>query len=40
MAKEKLPKLTEAQIKAMASEQSFARGEGYYDDGAILNPLR
>jgi uncharacterized Zn finger protein len=40
MAKEKLPKLTETQIKAMASEQSFARGRSYYNDGAILNPRR
>jgi len=40
MPKEKPPKLTEAQIKAMASEQSFARGKSYYNDGAIINPIR
>ncbi|HEY9786341.1 MAG TPA: SWIM zinc finger family protein, partial [Candidatus Obscuribacterales bacterium] len=40
MPKEKAPKLTEAQIRAMATEQSFARGKSYYNDGAIINPMR
>ena len=40
MPKEKLPKLTEAQIRALASAQSFERGKGYYRDGAIVEPLQ
>lgn len=40
MPKEKLPKLTEAQIRAMATEKSFERGKGYYQGGAIVEPLR
>jgi uncharacterized Zn finger protein len=40
MPKEKLPKLTEAQIRAMANEKSFERGKGYYQDGAIVEPLQ
>ncbi len=39
MPKEKLPKLTEAQVRAMASEKSFERGAGYYQDGAIVEPV-
>lgn len=40
MPKEKLPKLTEAQIRALASAQSFERGKSYYQDGAIVEPLQ
>jgi uncharacterized Zn finger protein len=40
MAKEKLPKLTEAQVRALASAQSFERGQSYYQGGAIVEPLR
>src|SRR5690349_7095663 len=40
MPEDKLPKLTEAQIRRKASEQSFARGQNYYNDGAIINPSR
>jgi uncharacterized Zn finger protein len=40
MPKEKLPKLTEAQIRAMANEKSFERGKSYYQDGALVEPLR
>ena len=40
MAKEKLPQLTEAQIRKLASGQSFERGKGYYRDGAITEPVR
>ena len=40
MSKEKLPKLTEAQVRALATEKSFARGQSYYQDGAIVEPLR
>jgi uncharacterized Zn finger protein len=39
MPKEKLPKLTEAQIRALASAQSFERGQSYYQDGAIVEPV-
>jgi uncharacterized Zn finger protein len=40
MPKEKLPELTEAQIRALASAQSFERGLSYYQDGALVEPLR
>lgn len=41
MAKaEKLPRLTEAQIRKLATPQSFERGDRYYRDGAIINPTR
>ena len=36
----KLPKITEAQIRALASAQSFERGKSYYQGGAIIEPLR
>ncbi len=36
MAKKSLPKLTEAQVRKLASAQSFERGERYYRDGAII----
>jgi uncharacterized Zn finger protein len=40
MPKEKLPKLTETQIRALANSQSFQRGEDYFRRGAILEPMR
>ncbi|HEY0078877.1 MAG TPA: SWIM zinc finger family protein [Pyrinomonadaceae bacterium] len=40
MTEEKLPRLTEAHIRSLATEPSFARGETYYHDGAILEPVR
>ena len=40
MADEKLPRLTEAQVRNLASESSFERGQNYYHDGAILEPVR
>lgn len=39
MTKEKLPRLTEAHIRELASERSFERGETYYHDGSILEPI-
>jgi uncharacterized Zn finger protein len=40
MAEEKLPRLTEAHIRESASERSFERGETYFRDGAVLEPVR
>ncbi|MEJ7617947.1 MAG: SWIM zinc finger family protein [Pyrinomonadaceae bacterium] len=40
MVKEKLPQLSEAHIRKLASGPSFERGQAYYDDGAILEPVR
>jgi len=40
MDEEKLPHLTEAHIRKLASGPSFERGETYYRDGAILEPIR
>ncbi len=40
MAQEKLPKLTEAQVKSLATTQSFARGKCYFQDAAIDNAIR
>ncbi len=40
MAKEQLPQLTEAQVRKLASGQSFERGKDYYGEGAILEPVR
>ncbi|HEV7889226.1 MAG TPA: SWIM zinc finger family protein [Pyrinomonadaceae bacterium] len=40
MAKEKLPHLTESHIHELASGKSFERGETYYRDGAVLEPIR
>lgn len=40
MAEEKLPKVTEAHVRELASEKSFARGETYFRDGAVLEPVR
>src|ERR671939_435611 len=40
MTEEKLPRPTEAHIRELASEKSFDRGEAYYHDGSILEPVR
>src|SRR5215210_8229765 len=40
MAEEKLPRLTEEHVRELASERSFERGETYYRDGAVLEPIR
>jgi uncharacterized Zn finger protein len=40
MDEEKLPHLTEAHIRKLASGPSFERGEAYYRDGAIIEPVR
>src|ERR1700749_3698933 len=40
MTEEKLPQLTEAHIHELASGKSFERGETYYRDGAVLEPVR
>jgi uncharacterized Zn finger protein len=40
MAKESLPRLTEAQVRKLGSAQSFERGKSYYRNGAILEPVR
>ncbi|MET0466780.1 MAG: SWIM zinc finger family protein [Chitinophagaceae bacterium] len=40
MAEETLPQLTEAHIHELASGKSFERGETYYRDGAVLEPVR
>src|SRR5215207_10580218 len=40
MAEEKLPRLTEAHVRELASEKSFERGRAYYNDGAVLGPVR
>ncbi len=34
-----LPPLKESQIQALATEQSFERGQRYYRNGAIFNPV-
>lgn len=39
MTKEKMPHLTEAQVRKLASAQSFERGMSYYHDGAIVEPV-
>jgi uncharacterized Zn finger protein len=39
MAEEKLPRLTEAHVRELANEKSFDRGQDYYSDGAILEPI-
>src|SRR5215218_5658193 len=39
MAEEKLPRLTEAHVRELASEKSFDRGEAYYHDGSVLEPV-
>ena len=40
MAREKLPRLTKAYVRGLTSEKSFERGESYYQDGAIMDPVR
>ena len=40
MVKEKLPRITEEDVRGLASEKSFERGESYYQDGAIMDPVR
>lgn len=35
-----LPKLKPAQVSALATEQSFQRGQQYFHNGAIVNPTR
>jgi uncharacterized Zn finger protein len=40
MAKETLPRLTEAQVRALATGKSFERGEDYFREGAVLEPSR
>jgi hypothetical protein len=39
MAEGKLPRLTEAHIRNLATEPSFERGQAYYRDGAVLDPI-
>jgi hypothetical protein len=40
MAKEKLPRLTEAQVRKLANAQSFERGVDYYYGSAIFDTVR
>jgi uncharacterized Zn finger protein len=40
MSEEKLPRLTEVHVRELASEKSFERGQTYYRDGAVLEPVR
>lgn len=40
MAKQTSVRLTEAQIRKLASPQSFDRGKRYYNDGAIYNAIQ
>src|ERR1051326_2134904 len=40
MPEEKLPRLTEAQVRALASEKSFDRGKAYFEGGVLVEPLR
>jgi hypothetical protein len=40
MTDEKLPKLTEGQVRNLASGLSFERGENYYRDGAVFGAVR
>ncbi|MGB7923522.1 MAG: hypothetical protein WCF57_09780 [Pyrinomonadaceae bacterium] len=39
MVKERLPQLTEAHVRKLASRPSFERAKSYYRDGAILEPV-
>jgi uncharacterized Zn finger protein len=39
MAEGKLPRLTEAHIRNLATAPSFERGQTYYRDGAVLDPI-
>lgn len=40
MAKENMPRLSEAKVRQLASAQSFERGQNYYSNEAILEPVR
>src|SRR5215210_4688290 len=40
MADEKLPRLTGAHIRNLASGSSFERGQNYYRDGAVFGAVR
>ena len=40
MSGKNLPRLSEKQIRQLATSQSFSRGEEYYDDDLIKNPTR
>lgn len=40
MAKEKLPRLTEAMVRELATDKSSARGKDYYLDGAVSETVR
>ncbi|MFL6275996.1 MAG: SWIM zinc finger domain-containing protein [Blastocatellia bacterium] len=40
MAKGKLPRLTEAMVRALANDKSFERGKDYYRGGAISETMR
>ena len=40
MENQNTPRLTEAHVRRLASEQSFERGEEYYEAGAITDPVR
>jgi uncharacterized Zn finger protein len=40
MAKEKLPRLTEAQMRALATDKSFERGKSYYRGGTVSETVR
>jgi hypothetical protein len=40
MPEEKLPKLTEAEVRVLANAKSFERGKSYYQDGAIVEPVQ
>jgi len=39
MAEGKSPRLTEAHIRNLATASSFERGQAYYRDGAVLDPI-
>ena len=39
MAEGKLPRLTEVHIHKLATAPSFERGQAYYRDGAVLDPI-
>lgn len=38
--KDSLPRLTEEDVRRMTDGRSFARGEDYYESGAIIEPVR
>jgi len=40
MLEDKLPRLTEAHVRELATEKSFDRGEAYYHDGPVLESFR